>query len=980
MSNQNQESEIKAFLEAVNYLFHSNDKELKKKANKFLVEFESKPESWDISYQVILKDNLPEEVYYNALNILKNKIKFDFGNYSDNPEYIEKLLSFFLNNINRFKKSKHYILINYCDCIGKAFLFTGNKFNTLLQNFTINLSGQNSDIESLISLLLIFNFICEAKLDKRMVIDETSRQIFSDNIKSISDDVFKFIIFMINKLPTIEDINLKNFMSKQILETINNYLYIKLDENVILKFNDEYLPIINFIFQIDEENLDKHNECICSLLYLPLQQEKMQNLAKIIFSKILLFKDIFYKSIGTLDNEQTSFYIDIFTLMVENNMEEILKENRLDFFQIIVDLIKNCPENKIYTIVDFFKNFNNYLYRENYSIEEIMKNFKSIFSQLIVNFMSLTKLDDEIFSKLNQTFTKKLYNNDDYNRTLDFRKAAKELLDDFVLNYGFDFIFSNILFPEFENIISKIKENPKNINNFCKLENILFIFSCISKYTNSEDPSFQNVLTLFYTIFDIPKEYSQIIRTITDVMDNSAGILSDSKELLSKGFQYLINGLDNDLIIKYCSVSAKNLLSNNKEKMSESRQYLINLYDSKIKYKIINDDKYLYILEGLTVAITFSDNKKDDYNEIKQALIHIMSEWVLALQNAKKILEKNNIFTPEESSNITKLLVILKSISTSAFESLSTTNNKIMYEILLEIYPTLIYIFKTLSTDENLVEKIIQLLKIYIRGLVDNFIKFIPEYVSCIIDGYKLSPISSYLYGFEILITAFPNRREEELVKILNSTFEELCKITLNSYIKNIFDLSIHVQIGDDFFGMLYRIMKVSPLIILESNYLENLIKISLDFILTPEINIAKNIMRFFNNFIKFQESNIYQEITKADKNLAEKCKNIILNQLNKFGSSLCQKILEIYINNSTEQIIESVSELFNEFIYSYKTFVVKGMSIHLKDCPNDILTNKEKTTFINLIEDYSIKEFNSFLDNFINRCINKQIRNRGQS
>ena len=174
--------------------------------------------------------------------------------------------------------------------------------------------------------------------------------------------------------------------------------------------------------------------------------------------------------------------------------------------------------------------------------------------------------------------------------------------------------------------------------------------------------------------------------------------------------------------------------------------------------------------------------------------------------------------------------------------------------------------------------------------------------------------------------------------------------------------------------------MKVSPLIILESNYLENLIKISLDFISTPEINIAKNIMRFFNNFIKFQESNIYQEITKADKNLAEKCKNIILNQLNKFGSSLCQKILEIYINNSTEQIIESVSELFNEFIYSYKTFVVKGMSIHLKDCPNDILTNKEKTTFINLIEDYSIKEFNSFLDNFINRCINKQIRNRGQS
>ena len=135
MSTPNQESGLNAYLEAVNYLFHSNDQKLRKKANKFLVEFESKPESWDISYQALLKDNLPEEAYYNALNILKNKIKYDFGNYSENPQYIEKLLSFFFNNIDKFKKSKHYILINYCDCIGKAFLFSGDKFNLYLKNF-----------------------------------------------------------------------------------------------------------------------------------------------------------------------------------------------------------------------------------------------------------------------------------------------------------------------------------------------------------------------------------------------------------------------------------------------------------------------------------------------------------------------------------------------------------------------------------------------------------------------------------------------------------------------------------------------------------------------------------------------------------------------------------------------------------------------------------------------------------------------------
>ena len=155
--------------------------------------------------------------------------------------------------------------------------------------------------------------------------------------------MFQFLIFMINKLHSIEDNNLKHFISDEILETINNYLYIDFDDNVIFKFNNEYLPIINFIFQIDEENLDKHAESICSLFNLPLQENNMQNLSQIIFSKILGFKDILYKSFDSIDDEQASFYIDIFSSMIGNNFEELIVENRFDFFQIIIDLTKKCP-------------------------------------------------------------------------------------------------------------------------------------------------------------------------------------------------------------------------------------------------------------------------------------------------------------------------------------------------------------------------------------------------------------------------------------------------------------------------------------------------------------------------------------------------------------------------------------------------------------------------------------------------------------
>ena len=93
-------------------------------------------------------------------------------------------------------------------------------------------------------------------------------------------------------------------------------------------------------------------------------------------------------------------------------------------------------------------------------------------------------------------------------------------------------------------------------------------------------------------------------------------------------------------------------------------------------------------------------------------------------------------------------------------------------------------------------------------------------------------------------------------------------------------------------------------------------------------------------------------------------------------------KNLQIFVNTSIEQIIEDLTELFIEFISYQNILVVKGMNICLKDLPNDILTNKEKKQFINLIENYSVKkeDFNLFFKNFLNRCINKQIRNRGQN
>jgi hypothetical protein len=301
----------------------------------------------------------------------------------------------------------------------------------------------------------------------------------------------------------------------------------------------------------------------------------------------------------------------------------------------------------------------------------------------------------------------------------------------------------------------------------------------------------------------------------------------------------------------------------------------------------------------------------------------------------------------------------------------------------VEIWPSIIFVLNKMSTDSDIVENIIQFIKIYMRGLNDNFIKFLPEYVNCIINGYKLSPISSYLYGFEILVTVFPRRKEEEIKSMLKNTFNELCKITLNSYIKKKSDLNILVQIGEDFFGMLYRTMKISPFILLESNIFDTLMSVSLKYLNTTQIQIAKNIMIFLQYIIKFEKSNLFKTIEKEDNLSAQKYTIIIQNQINSFSSLLCEQILKVYIESPVEQITEAVRELLIDFILYHKPLVIKGMEIYLKDFPNDILTNKEKNEFIKLIQEYSEKEnkqFNYFIDNLENRCISKQIRSKGQN
>ena len=104
----------------------------------------------------------------------------------------------------------------------------------------------------------------------------------------------------------------------------------------------------------------------------------------------------------------------MFSSYVQNNFELILSERKLELIEIISQLTKRCPTHKIFTIVDFFQNLNEYLSKFNYTTEDIMNTFKNIYMIYLNNIMLLTIYDNKFFIKLNNSKIEPLSENEYY--------------------------------------------------------------------------------------------------------------------------------------------------------------------------------------------------------------------------------------------------------------------------------------------------------------------------------------------------------------------------------------------------------------------------------------------------------------------------------------------------------------------------------------------------------------------------------------
>lgn len=279
-------------------------------------------------------------------------------------------------------------------------------------------------------------------------------------------------------------------------------------------------------------------------------------------------------------------------------------------------------------------------------------------------------------------------------------------------------------------------------------------------------------------------------------------------------------------------------------------------------------------------------------------------------------------------------------------------------------------ILQKYNNHYDIVEVLTQIIKHFMRAMGSDFKKYLEDYLTLVLEGYKINPISSYIYAFEVIATVFVN--DSSVEEILKLMLKELCMQTFNFYLTTPEDFENNLHLTEDFFGLLYRIMRLNPLIILDFELFENIIYVAIQNIGISHPDSARNIIYLLDKIITFHD---IPKMKNLDESVLgryyEKVKSTIL----KFGEGLVSKIVNYILAVPPNIIFENLKDLTKDLIENYKNECMMWFEKSLVLLPQDCLTNSEKEKFVKTIINYNDNIMDDILENFYRRCLSRLYR-----
>lgn len=387
---------------------------------------------------------------------------------------------------------------------------------------------------------------------------------------------------------------------------------------------------------------------------------------------------------------------------------------------------------------------------------------------------------------------------------------------------------------------------------------------------------------------------------------------------------------------------------------------MIKVYKDKIFLSILKDEDCVEYLTNIT-SIIFSTNNIDI---IKENVIELSTPWVKKIQTDSNLLHslldnnnKDSLVDKNYISDLAQSLYIFKGIISSGYETYLKYNSKDIQQLLCTIFYELWNSLKILLlvNYQVLVENCIQVTKVFMRTMkFEYFNSYLQEFFKIVVEGYTNKPYASYLYCLEIAICVFAYDLEDDLKLIL----EKMFVVTYKTHLISKSDLDDNPQLTIDLFGILFRSMKINPLIIMDNNFFEDMLKTAIDLIDIKHPECAINIAYFLQKIFNFKKNPVILNQSSEKINLYITNFNKIIHN---YGQTLVTKIfnyiVEVPLQPIFEQLIKLISNLYQNCQESCAWFREATIKVH-----ESILTNIEKDKLIN-----SIKQFIEYLDKLNN-------------
>eukprot|EP00347_Sterkiella_histriomuscorum_P023855 403333152 len=967
------------------------DTETYKQADTLLTSFSKTHQAWAVTIQALSLDNLENNEYFHAANVLKNKMMYDFASlrrqdFSISFQIRDNLLIILKKMIDDGKPS--FVLNCLCTALAILSMHLNESWQDMIEQLISELSNT---VDQAINLLTILKYMATDCDNDSIVIEDSLRRSFFTYLDNLSQIVFEQIFnqwaqkinTQVVTENTTEDFKFQKLKSK-IVDAFYQWIKLRLPDEALQNMTQQYPDLLALVFnELDnkDENLENATNCVIELISLSRKQpEKFASIREAVVEKISRLTHRVDQAVKEKDEILGEQLIDIFVELGQSHINQIIESGSLTIPEILLKLM-SIPEIRNRRQVSFWKN----LFKGISKIEQAevktqkLVVFEPVLLRLLDCIIDQMKAEDDVFDDFNYVseFDEQF---DEFNFA---RNDFGKLIQTICKCCGPQAIYA-VFIQKLQQHIQKAQQDQTNVSEWSSIETIITCISDLATTLTIEQVGALN--DIIQLVFQLPDQYVALRRAGANLFRSLSKLIKEhgmnAQQDIKKFVDYVIVGLTNKYATPSCSKAFNTLCVDNAKVLSAFSEEII----QKVIPYPANDwsvkQHYLLIVDGIGALVEQIQDNQTSSNCLKRVIESFALPLMQKIQGIQSIFDKENFQLQAKDINegtISAISGYMQLIGDflKGCKQLSERKVNPFVDIFQQLWTQFIERNFTMFTHiDEIVEQTVRLVKHCSRILGSEFDKYLVPFLQKAIQAYQQNPIPGFIYSVEFCLVDY--HKDTSYANIFLEAFNLIVSRT-GQLLTNLKQIEEFPDIAFDFFGMCVRYMKLSRDLFFKSTQLETLLQIWIcgigiehrDALLTHTEFIIVLISMLSKSMALVQDPTNQQQILQAGISQSEV---IMWDYFLKNGLSIVDKYILVILSAPSTSIVEKYVDVLVEiclrFPIDYKKF---WFTQAFSKIPGDVLTDEEKERHISKIIVQNPK-FDTLVSNF--DIIAKRARN----